>query len=175
MPIWLITGCSSGFGRALATAALARGHRVGVAARDPADIADIVAPYDRARALAFRLDVSDPEQVTVAVGATRNHFGSINVLVNNAGISYFSGVEESDESDVRRLLEINSFGLMRMTNAVLPHMREQGSGTIVNMASISGLSGFAPCPLRRCTANANGADRHFAPDPDRRSPPSNRS
>jgi NAD(P)-dependent dehydrogenase (short-subunit alcohol dehydrogenase family) len=81
--------------------------------------------------------------VTAAVEATRRHFGSIDVLVNNAGISYFSGVEESDESDVRRLFEINFFGLMRMTDAVLPYLREQGSGTIVNMASIAGLNGFA--------------------------------
>lgn len=143
MLIWLITGCSSGFGRALATAALAGGHRVAVTARDPADVADIIAPYDRASALALRLDVTDPEQVAAAVGATRDHNGSIDVLVNNAGISYFGGVEESDESDVRRLFEINFFGLMRMTNAVLPHMRQQGSGTIVNMASIAGLNGFA--------------------------------
>ncbi len=143
MPVWLISGCSSGFGRALATAALARGHRVAVTARDPVDIADIVAPYDGTQALALRLDVTDPEQVTAAVDATKVHFGSIDVLVNNAGISYFSGVEESDDGDVRRLFEINFFGLMRMTDAVLPHMREQGSGTIVNMASIAGLNGFA--------------------------------
>jgi NAD(P)-dependent dehydrogenase (short-subunit alcohol dehydrogenase family) len=143
MLTWLITGCSSGFGRALATAALAGGHRVSVTARDPVDVADVVAPYEPANALALRLDVTHPEQVMAAVEATRNQFGSIDVLVNNAGISYFSGVEESDEDDVRRLFEINFFGLMHMTNAVLPHMREQGSGTIVNMSSIAGLNGFA--------------------------------
>jgi NAD(P)-dependent dehydrogenase (short-subunit alcohol dehydrogenase family) len=143
MLTWLITGCSSGFGRALATVALAGGHRVGVTARDPADVADIVAPYDPARALALRLDVTDPKQVTSAVRGAHDHFGSIDVLVNNAGISYFGGVEESDEADVRRLFEINFFGLMRMTTAVLPHMREQRAGTIVNMASIAGLNGFA--------------------------------
>src|ERR1700749_1559702 len=85
MSSWLITGCSSGFGRALATAALAGGHRVAVTARNPADIDDITAPYDPTTALALRLDVTDPDQVTTAVAAAIEQFGSIDVLVNNAG------------------------------------------------------------------------------------------
>lgn len=142
MKTWLVTGCSTGLGRELATTALARGDRVAVTARNPDDIADIVSPYDRTRAIALRLDVTDGTQVGEVVAATVKHFGAIDVLVNNAGVSYFGGVEESDEDDVRRLFEINFFGLMRVTNAVLPFMREQGSGTIVNMASIAGLNGF---------------------------------
>ncbi len=114
-----------------------------VTARDPQDIAELVAPYDRSRALALRLDVTDLSQVTAAVTEASEHFGSIDVLVNNAGVSYFGGVEESEEEAVRRLFEINFFGLMRVTNAVLPQMREQKSGTIVNIASIAGLNGFA--------------------------------
>ncbi|GAB3922557.1 short-chain dehydrogenase/reductase [Microlunatus endophyticus] len=142
MKTWLITGCSTGFGRELATAALAHGQQVAVTARHPGDIADIVAPYDSSAALALALDVTDPESVSIAVAAGHEHFGSIDVLLNNAGISYFGGVEESDPQAVRRLFEINFFGLMRVTNAVLPLMREQRSGTIVNLASIAGLNGF---------------------------------
>ncbi len=140
---WLITGCSSGFGRELVKAALANGDRVAATARNPDDIADLVAPVGEDRALALRLDVTDGESVTQAVAAATHHFDGIDVLVNNAGISYFAGVEESDEDDIRHLFEINFFGLMRVTDAVLPIMRAQRSGTIVNMASIAGLNGFA--------------------------------
>lgn len=143
MRTWLITGCSSGFGRALATAVLADGHRVAVTARNPADVNEIVAPYDQSQALALRLDVTDAEQVAAAVQKASAGLGAIDVLVNNAGISYFGGVEESAEAAIRRLFEINFFGVMRMTNAVLPGMRDRRSGTIVNMASIAGLNGFA--------------------------------
>jgi NAD(P)-dependent dehydrogenase (short-subunit alcohol dehydrogenase family) len=142
MKTWLITGCSSGFGRELAISALDHGDRVAVTARDPADVTGLVAAYGEAQAVAVALDVTDPKQVASAVATAMGHFGAIDVLVNNAGISYFGGVEESDETAVRRLFEINFFGLMRMTNAVLPLMRAQRSGTIVNMASIAGLNGF---------------------------------
>jgi NAD(P)-dependent dehydrogenase (short-subunit alcohol dehydrogenase family) len=140
---WLITGCSSGFGREIAKAALASGGQVVATARNPEEIADLVDPVGDAQALALRLDVTDPRSVTEAVDRANEHFGTIDILVNNAGISYFAGVEESDEEDVRRLFEINFFGLARVTNAVLPIMRAQRSGTIVNMASIAGLNGFA--------------------------------
>jgi NAD(P)-dependent dehydrogenase (short-subunit alcohol dehydrogenase family) len=142
MKTWLITGCSSGFGRELATAALAGGDRVAVAARNPRDVQDIVVGYDK-RAVALSLDVTDSEQIALAVEAATEQLGPIDVLVNNAGISYFGGVEESAELDVRRLFDVNFFGLMRVTNAVLPGLRAQRSGTIVNMASIAGLNGFA--------------------------------
>jgi NAD(P)-dependent dehydrogenase (short-subunit alcohol dehydrogenase family) len=143
MRTWFITGCSSGFGREIAATALAHGDRVVATARNPADIEDIVKGRDAGQALALRLDVTDATQVAAAVAAAANAYGGIDALVNNAGISYFAGVEESDENDVRRLFEINFFGLMRVTNAVLPLMRRQRAGTIVNMASIAGLNGFA--------------------------------
>jgi NAD(P)-dependent dehydrogenase (short-subunit alcohol dehydrogenase family) len=142
MKTWLITGCSSGFGRELSTTALEHGDRVVVTARNTADVADLVEAYDDTRAVAARLDVTEPDQIAAAVATARERFGTIDVLVNSAGISYFGGVEESDEAAVRRLFEINFFGLVRMTNAVLPLMRAQRSGTIVNMASIAGLNGF---------------------------------
>jgi len=94
---WLITGCSSGFGRELVRAALADGHRVVMTARNLEDVADLVASADKTRAVAVRLDVTDGESVAAAMAAATDHFGGIDVLVNNAGISYFAGVEESDE------------------------------------------------------------------------------
>jgi NAD(P)-dependent dehydrogenase (short-subunit alcohol dehydrogenase family) len=143
MKTWLITGCSSGFGREIAATALAHGDRVVATARNPADIEDIAKGHDAGQALALRLDVTDATQATAAVAAAADAYGGVDVLVNNAGVSYFAGVEESDENDVRRLFEINFFGLTRVTNAVLPLMRRQRAGTIVNMASIAGLNGFA--------------------------------
>jgi NAD(P)-dependent dehydrogenase (short-subunit alcohol dehydrogenase family) len=143
MRTWFITGCSSGFGREIAATALAHGDRVVATARNPVGIAGIVAGRDTGQALALRLDVTDAIQVAAAVATAADAYGGIDVLVNNAGISYFAGVEESDENDVRRLFEINFFGLMRVTKAVLPLMRRQRAGTIVNMASIAGLNGFA--------------------------------
>src|SRR5262245_36064209 len=136
---WLITGCSSGFGRELARAVVARGYRTVVTAQNPHQIEDLVAGH-RDRTLALRLDVTDPAQVAEAVQRAEEHFGGIDVLVNNAGIGYFAAVEESDEAEVRRMFEINFFGLARMTRAVLPGMRKRRSGHIINIASICGLA-----------------------------------
>jgi NAD(P)-dependent dehydrogenase (short-subunit alcohol dehydrogenase family) len=139
---WFITGCSTGFGRELARAVVDRGYRAVVTARNPAQVADIVAGHQD-HALALRLDVTDPVQVAEAVRQAEDHFGGIDVLVNNAGIGYFAAVEESDEADVRRMFEINFFGLSRMTRAVLPGMRKRRSGHIINIASICGLAPIA--------------------------------
>ena len=139
--VWFITGCSTGFGRELAKMVLDRGYRVVVTARDPAKVEDIAAPY-RDRALVLQLDVTDLVEVDAAVKSAVKHFGRIDVLVNNAGIGYFGAVEESDEEEVRRMFEINFFGLSRMTRAVLPTMRRQRSGHIVNISSIGGLKSF---------------------------------
>jgi NAD(P)-dependent dehydrogenase (short-subunit alcohol dehydrogenase family) len=136
---WLITGCSTGFGRELARAVVARGYRAVVTARNPDQVEDLVAGH-RDRTLALRLDVTDPAQVAEAVRRAEEHFGGIDVLVNNAGIGYFAAVEESDEAEVRRMFEINFFGLARMTRAVLPGMRKRRSGHIINIASICGLA-----------------------------------
>ncbi len=139
--VWLITGCSTGFGRELATYVLAQGYSAAVAARNPADVQDIVAGKED-RAMVVQLDVTSPEQIKAAVQATQEKFGRIDVLVNNAGIGYFGAIEESEEAAVRNMFEINFFGLARMTQEVLPVMRAQRSGHIVNIASIGGLVGF---------------------------------
>ena len=139
--VWFITGCSTGFGRELAIAVLDRGYRAVVTARNPAKVEDIVAGHQD-RALVLELDVTDPVEVDAAVKSAEQHFKRIDVLVNNAGIGYFGAVEESDEDEVRRMFEINFFGLSRMTRTVLPIMRAQRSGHIVNISSIGGLRSF---------------------------------
>ena len=120
---------------------LAQGYQVVVTARKLADIADILA-INEANTLGLDLDVTVPEQVTAAVEAAIAHFGRIDVLVNNAGIGYFGAVEESEEAEVRRMFEINVFGLAKLTQEVLPFMRKQRSGHILNVASIGGLRSF---------------------------------
>lgn len=139
--VWLITGCSTGFGRELAKLVLALGYKAAVAARKPEDVQDIIAAYPQT-GIALKLDVTKPDEIKAAVAQTLAKFGQIDVLVNNAGIGYFGAVEESEEDEVRRMFEINFWGLAHMTNAVLPHMRAQKSGHIVNIASIGGLVGF---------------------------------
>lgn len=139
---WLITGCSSGFGKEIAIAALAAGDQVVATARNPADLDELIAA-EPGRVIAACLDVTDVGTIASAVRTAIETYGGIDVLVNNAGISYFAGIEESDEDDVRRLFEINFFGLMRVTDEVLPIMRAERSGTIMNMASIAGMNGFA--------------------------------
>jgi NAD(P)-dependent dehydrogenase (short-subunit alcohol dehydrogenase family) len=139
--VWFITGCSTGFGRYLAVEALAKGYNVVVAARNTNDVADIVANYPQT-SLVVKLDVTIADQIKDAVAATITKFGQIDVLVNNAGIGYFGAIEESEEAEVRRMFEINVFGLAHMTQAVLPIMRKQRSGHILNIASIGGLRSF---------------------------------
>jgi NAD(P)-dependent dehydrogenase (short-subunit alcohol dehydrogenase family) len=136
---WFITGCSSGFGRELTKVVLAHGYRAVVTARNTKQVEALVAGHED-RTLALRLDVTDPAQVAESVRQAEEHFGGIDVLVNNAGIGYFAAVEESDEAEVRRMFEINYFGLARMTRAVLPGMRKRRSGHIINIASICGLA-----------------------------------
>lgn len=139
--VWFISGCSTGFGRALSLELLAQGYQVVVTARKVEDIADILA-INEANTLGLALDVTIPEQVTAAVQAAIAHFGRIDVLVNNAGIGYFGAVEESEDAEVRRMFEINVFGLAKLTQEVLPFMRKQRSGHILNVASIGGLRSF---------------------------------
>jgi NAD(P)-dependent dehydrogenase (short-subunit alcohol dehydrogenase family) len=139
--VWFITGCSTGFGRELAKMVLDRGYRAAVTARDPAKAEDI-AKGRKESALVLELDVTDPVEVDAAVKSTEKHFGRIDVLVNNAGIGYFGAVKESDEEEIRRMFEINFFGLTRMTRAALPIMRRRRSGHIVNISSIGGLRSF---------------------------------
>jgi NAD(P)-dependent dehydrogenase (short-subunit alcohol dehydrogenase family) len=139
--VWLITGCSTGFGRELAKLVLQLGNRVGVAARNIQDVADIIVAYPQT-AIALQLDVTKPEEIKAAVAALHQKCGQIDVLVNNAGIGYFGAIEESEEQEVRRMFEINFFGLAKITNEVLPIMRTQRSGHIINITSIGGLVAF---------------------------------
>jgi len=139
--VWFITGCSTGFGRELAKEILKEGYRAVVTARKLEDIKDIVADFPDT-AIALKLDVTKPADIEAAVNAALEKFGQIDVLVNNAGIGYFGAIEESEEEEVRRMFEINFFGLAAMTKAVLPYMRKRRSGHIVNIASIGGLVSF---------------------------------
>jgi NAD(P)-dependent dehydrogenase (short-subunit alcohol dehydrogenase family) len=139
--VWLITGCSTGFGRALSIAALKNGDKVAVTARNIESIKDIVTVHENS-AIALQLDVTKLEEIHAAVLATKDKFGQIDVLVNNAGIGYFGAVEESEDEKVRRMFDINFFGLAQMTQAVLPIMRAQKSGHIINISSIGGLRSF---------------------------------
>jgi NAD(P)-dependent dehydrogenase (short-subunit alcohol dehydrogenase family) len=139
--VWLITGCSTGFGRELAKEVLSKGYNAAVAARNTDDIKDIVAAYPES-SIAVKLDVTVTSDITSAVKNTIERFGQIDVLVNNAGIGYFAAIEESEDEQVRRMFEINVFGLAKMTQEVLPHMRKQRSGHILNIASIGGLRAF---------------------------------
>lgn len=134
MSIWLITGCASGLGRALAYEVLARGHRAVVTGRRSAPLREIVDVYPD-NTLAVELDVTDPAQVTAAVEAGKSRFGGIDVLVNNAGYGYRAAVEEGDEQDVSQLFATNFFGPVATIKAVLPAMRARRGGVIVNVSS----------------------------------------
>ncbi len=138
--VWIITGCSTGFGKELAIKTLEKGYKVGVCARDTADVSEIVANYPNT-AISVKLDVTRGEDIAQAVKKVTEKFGRIDVLVNNAGIGYFGAIEESEEAEIRRMFEINFFGLVNMTKAVLPTMRSQKSGHIINITSIGGLIG----------------------------------
>jgi NAD(P)-dependent dehydrogenase (short-subunit alcohol dehydrogenase family) len=139
--VWFITGCSTGFGRELAKLVLHRGYRAVITAREPSKILDLKVGHE-GRALVLELDVTDRAEVSEAVKRAESVFGSIDVLVNNAGFGYVGAIEESEESEVRAMVETNFFGLARMINAVLPGMRRRRRGSIVNISSIGGLVGF---------------------------------
>ncbi len=138
--VWLITGCSTGFGRELAKQLLENGECVVVTARDAGKVQDLV-KINEENALAVALDVTDTAQVKAAVEKAEAHFGRIDVLVNNAGFGYFGSIEESEEREVRAMFEANFWGLSAMSRAVLPKMRRRRSGTIVNISSIGGFVG----------------------------------
>jgi NAD(P)-dependent dehydrogenase (short-subunit alcohol dehydrogenase family) len=138
---WLITGCSTGLGRALAEAVLENGDNAVVTARDSTKVEDLTKTHPDT-ALALALDVTDPLQVTDAVRQAEIRFGGVDVLVNNAGYGYRAAVEEGDDADVRQLFATNFFGAVAMIKAVLPGMRARRSGAIVNISSI----GARICP-----------------------------
>ncbi|WP_257031401.1 oxidoreductase [Paenibacillus sp. E222] len=139
--VWLITGCSTGFGRHISQKAIEAGYKVVVTARNVEQVTDLAAGHED-QVIALPLDVTNPEQIRNVVDRTIEKFNRIDVLVNNAGIGYFSSVEESEEEETRKMFEVNFWGLMNVTNAVLPHMRSQKSGHIINFSSIGGLTSF---------------------------------
>ncbi|WP_310630704.1 SDR family NAD(P)-dependent oxidoreductase [Paraburkholderia sp.] len=139
--MWFITGCSIGFGREFARAVLARGWRCVATARNQAALDDL-APEAGERLLKVALDVTDPAQIAAAVAQAREHFGAIDVLVNNAGYGYQSSIEEGEEQQIRAQFDANVFGLFALTRAVLPVMREQKRGHVINITSVAGLAGF---------------------------------
>ncbi|MFE4541263.1 oxidoreductase [Arthrobacter sp. NPDC056727] len=135
MTTWIITGCSTGLGRALAQAVLAHGHNAVVTARNVNAVKDIVAGFPDT-ALALPLDVTDKEQIISAVQQVQDRFGGVDVLVNNAGYGYRAAVEEADDADIRQLFDTNLFGAVDMIKAVLPDMRAKRAGAILNISSI---------------------------------------
>jgi len=140
-PVWFISGCSTGFGRELAKLVLARGWRAVVTARDAGRVADLAEGAED-RALALSLDVTERAQIDDAVAQAKAKFGRIDVLVNNAGYGYQASVEEGVESEIRAQFDANVFGLFALTRAVLPIMRGQKSGHIINITSVAGQVGF---------------------------------
>jgi NAD(P)-dependent dehydrogenase (short-subunit alcohol dehydrogenase family) len=139
--VWLITGASSGFGRDLARLLLEQCHKVVATARKPETLTDLIAKYP-ATGLALPLDVLSQSSVDKAIADATAHFGRIDVLINNAGYGIAGAVEEVTEAEFMPVFETNLFGLVRVTKAVLPQLREQCSGHIVNVSSIGDLIGL---------------------------------
>jgi NAD(P)-dependent dehydrogenase (short-subunit alcohol dehydrogenase family) len=140
--VWFITGASKGFGREWTMAALERGDSVAATARDPQTLEALVESYGEDRVLAQALDVTDKGAVDAAVAAAHEKFGRLDVVVNNAGYGYFGTIEEVDEEGSRAQIETNVFGALWVTKAALPILREQGSGHIIQVSSIGGVSAF---------------------------------
>ena len=143
MARWLITGCSTGIGREIARAAMEAGHSVVVTARRVESVADFTDEYGDL-AVTVALDVTDKEQIATAVRTATDAFGGIDVLVNNAGNGYLAAIEEGEDDQVRKLFDVNYFGVVDMIKAVLPGMRARGSGHIVNISSMTGLVANPP-------------------------------
>lgn len=135
--VWLITGCSKGLGRSLAEATITQGYRVAVTARD-ADTLDALIELAPERVQAIALDVNSEAQVQDAVSRTIARFGRIDVLVNNAGYGLAGAIEEISDAEAREQMETNVFAVLKLTRAVLPHMRAQKSGHILNISSAAG-------------------------------------
>lgn len=138
-PVWFITGCSTGFGRALARHTLSLGYPTVVTARDHHQVADLAASFPDL-ALVLALDVTQPAQVHAAAQAALDRFGRVDVLVNNAGVGYFGAFEESELDEARRMFEINFWGLVEVTRSLLPSMRARRAGAIVNISSVGGIA-----------------------------------
>ncbi|OLT11704.1 short-chain dehydrogenase/reductase [Pseudonocardia sp. CNS-139] len=162
--VWFVTGASSGFGRALAEAALADGDTVVAAARRTAPLDDLVAAHpDRVRAVA--LDVTDTAAVGEAVAEAVLRHGRIDVLVNSAGRALVGAVEETGDGELRDLMDLHFFGPAALIRAVLPHMRRQGGGAVVNITSMGGRMSFAGVSAYSATKFAlEGLSEALAPE-----------
>jgi len=141
--VWFITGSSRGFGRALVAAALAAGDRVVATARRPEQLEDFTREYGE-QVLPLALDVTDPAAVQAAVSAAVARFGRLDVVVNNAGYANLAPVETGDEADFRTQFETNFWGVYHVSRAVIPQLREQGGGVIVQFSSVGGRVGGSP-------------------------------
>jgi NAD(P)-dependent dehydrogenase (short-subunit alcohol dehydrogenase family) len=139
--VWFITGTSRGFGREWAIAALDRGDKVAATARDTATLDDLVATYGDAL-LPIELDVTDRAADFAAVQQAHDHFGRLDIVVNNAGYGQFGFIEELSEAEARDQIETNVFGALWITQAALPYLRAQRSGHILQVSSIGGISAF---------------------------------
>ena len=136
MTTWFITGCSTGFGRELAQQVLAAGDNAVITARNTDSLTELAESYPNT-ALAVPLDVTNAEQIDSAVEAAQQHFGALDVLVNNAGYGYRAAVEEGEPETIDKMFATNYFGAINVTKAVLPMMREQGNGVIIGISSIA--------------------------------------
>jgi NAD(P)-dependent dehydrogenase (short-subunit alcohol dehydrogenase family) len=139
--VWFITGASRGFGREWAIAALERGDSVAATARDTSTLADLSEKYGEAL-LAIQLDVTDHDADFAAIAQAHDHFGRLDIVVNNAGYGQFGFIEELSEQQARDQIETNLFGALWITQAALPFLREQRSGHIIQVSSIGGISAF---------------------------------
>jgi NAD(P)-dependent dehydrogenase (short-subunit alcohol dehydrogenase family) len=139
--VWLITGSSTGFGRSLTEAVLKHGDRVVATARKPEQLNDLVDQYPET-AKAFRLDVTDPQNISEVVDFALKTFGQIDVLVNNAGYGTIGAIEEVSDEAIQRQFDTNVFGALKMMRAVLPLMRKRRSGHILNLSSVGGFVSF---------------------------------
>jgi NAD(P)-dependent dehydrogenase (short-subunit alcohol dehydrogenase family) len=138
---WFITGASRGFGKEWSIAALERGDSVAATARDPKSLDDLVQQFGD-KVLPIQLDVNDRDAVFAAVQQAHDHFGALDVVVNNAGYGQFGMIEEISEAEARAQFDTNVFGALFVTQAALPYLREQGSGHFLQVSSIGGISAF---------------------------------
>lgn len=140
--VWLVTGCTSGFGRAIAETVLAEGYCVVVGALAEADVKDICDKYP-ATARAVALDVTDPQAAARAVALTERTFGSLDVLINNAGFGFMGAIEEGEREEFTQMMEVNLFGTLNMIKAALPGMRKRRRGHIMSVSSVGGFTASA--------------------------------
>ncbi|HEX4207907.1 MAG TPA: oxidoreductase [Ktedonobacteraceae bacterium] len=141
--VWFITGSSRGFGRSLAEAVLAHGDLLVATARNPEQLGDLVAKYGEQRIRAVALDVTNADQARTAVATAIDTFGSLDVVVNNAGYANVASIEDASEEDWRAQIETNLWGVINVTRAALPILRKQRSGHVVQFSSIGGRTGAA--------------------------------